>query len=70
VSSVLSDLTYDQIKQHRGEVEDLVKSDLNLHFKDRGLDCEGFLLGEIRYPKQYQSQPQYGQNLDQAITSS
>lgn len=47
VSSVLSELTYDQIKQHRGEVEELVKSDLNLHFKDRGLDCEGFLLGEV-----------------------
>ena len=47
VSSVLSELTFDQIKQHRGEVEDLVKSDLNLHFKDRGLDCEGFLLGEV-----------------------
>ena len=47
VSSVLSELTFDQIKQHRGEVEELIKSDLNLHFKDRGLDCEGFLLGEV-----------------------
>ncbi len=48
VSSVLSELTYDQIKQHRGEVEQLIKDDLNLQFKDRGLNCEGFLLGEIR----------------------
>lgn len=48
VSSVLSELTYEQIKQHRGEVEQLIKDDLNIQFKDRGLNCEGFLLGEIR----------------------
>jgi len=48
VSSVLSELSFEQIQQHRGEVEQLIKDDLNIQFKDRGIDCEGFLLGEIR----------------------
>lgn len=47
ITSVFSELTLEQIKHRRGEVEQLVKDDLNIHFKDRGLDCEGFLLGEV-----------------------
>lgn len=48
VSSVISALTLDQIKQHRNQVEDIVKDDLNQHFKDRGLNCEGFLLNRVK----------------------
>lgn len=48
IASLFSELTLDQIKQHRGEVENLVKQELHTYFKDRGLDCEGFLLSTVR----------------------
>lgn len=48
VSAVFSELTLDQIKQNRSQVEQIIKDDLNQHFKNRGLDCEGFLLSEIK----------------------
>lgn len=48
ISAVFAELTMDQIKNHRSEIENIVKDDLNHHFKDRGIDCEGFLLAEVR----------------------
>ncbi len=48
ISAVFSELTLDQIKQNRSQVEQIVKDDLNQHFKNRGLDCQGFLLSEIK----------------------
>jgi regulator of protease activity HflC (stomatin/prohibitin superfamily) len=48
ISSVFSGLSLDQIKQNRNAVEALVKEDLNHYFKDRGIDCEGFLLSEVK----------------------
>jgi regulator of protease activity HflC (stomatin/prohibitin superfamily) len=48
ISAVFAELTLDQIKQHRSKVEQIVKDDLNHHFKDRGLDCEGFLLAAVK----------------------
>lgn len=48
IASLFSELTLEQIKQHRGEVENLVKEELNTYFRDRGLDCEGFLLSSVR----------------------
>jgi len=48
IASLFSELTLEQIKQHRGEVENLVKQELNTYFVDRGLDCEGFLLSSVR----------------------
>jgi regulator of protease activity HflC (stomatin/prohibitin superfamily) len=50
VAAVFAELTMDQIKQHRSKVEQIVKDDLNHHFKDRGLDCEGFLLATVKKP--------------------
>lgn len=48
IAGIISDLTLDQIKQHRGEVENMVKEDLNKYFQDRGIDCEGFLLSSVK----------------------
>lgn len=48
IASVFSELTLDQIQKNRSQIEALVKDDLNQYFKDRGLDCEGFLLSEVR----------------------
>lgn len=47
ISAVFSQLTLDQIKQNRAQVEQMVRDDLNHNFRDRGLDCEGFLLSRM-----------------------
>ncbi len=47
IASVFSDLTMDQIKNNRSQLEALVKEDLGEHFEDRGLNCEGFLLSSV-----------------------
>ncbi|MFZ5376543.1 MAG: SPFH domain-containing protein [Patescibacteria group bacterium] len=47
ISAVFSDLTLDQVKAHRTRVEEIIRDDLNEHFKNKGLDCEGFLLSEV-----------------------
>jgi len=48
IASVFGEVTLDQIKKNRNQIESLVKDDLNLYFKDKGLNCEGFLLSEVR----------------------
>jgi regulator of protease activity HflC (stomatin/prohibitin superfamily) len=48
IAGLFSDFTLDQIKQHRNEVENIVKEELNRYFQDRGLDCEGFLLSSVQ----------------------
>lgn len=48
IASVFSGLTIDQVKQHRSQVENMVREDLNHYFADKGLNCEGFLLSEVR----------------------
>lgn len=48
ISAIFSELTLEQIKNQRSQVEQLVKQDLTEHFRTRGLDCEGFLLSEVR----------------------
>lgn len=48
VGTVFSDLTLDQIKQNRAQVENLMREELGKYFKDRGLDCEGFLLATVK----------------------
>jgi regulator of protease activity HflC (stomatin/prohibitin superfamily) len=49
IAAVFAELTLDQIKQNRSQIEQIVKDDLNQQFKDRGLNCEGFLLSEVKY---------------------
>jgi regulator of protease activity HflC (stomatin/prohibitin superfamily) len=48
ISAVFAELTLEQIKQNRGQVESIVKDDISQYFRDRGLNCEGFLLSEVR----------------------
>jgi regulator of protease activity HflC (stomatin/prohibitin superfamily) len=51
IAAVFSQLSLDQIKQNRTQVEQIVKDELNHQFKDRGLNCEGFLLSEVKHLK-------------------
>ncbi|OGJ37571.1 MAG: hypothetical protein A2383_00945 [Candidatus Pacebacteria bacterium RIFOXYB1_FULL_39_46] len=48
ISSVISEYTLDQIKNNRSQIEAIIRDDLSKHFRDRGLNCEGFLLSEVR----------------------
>ncbi|MFH2118216.1 MAG: SPFH domain-containing protein [Candidatus Paceibacterota bacterium] len=48
ISSVISEYTLDQIKNNRSQIESIIRDDLSKHFRDRGLNCEGFLLSEVR----------------------
>ena len=48
IASVFSNLTLDQIKYHRKEVEALVQQELQRYFEDKGLNCEGFLLSSVK----------------------
>ncbi len=48
IASVFSQLTLEEIKRNRTHVETMVKDDLNFQFRDRGLNCEGFLLSEVK----------------------
>lgn len=47
ISSVFAELTLDQIKHQRSQIENLVRDDLSQHFQNRGLECEGFLLSKV-----------------------
>jgi len=48
ISSVISEYTMDEIKNNRSQIESIIRDDINKHFHDRGLNCEGFLLSEVR----------------------
>lgn len=48
IAAVFSEVSLDQIKQHRAQVEQIMKDDLQHHFQNRGLECEGFLLSEVK----------------------
>lgn len=52
VARIFSNLTLDEIKQHRNQVENMVKDELLQYFADRGLECEGFLLSQVRVEKE------------------
>lgn len=48
IASIFGDLTLEQIQNKRSQIENQVREDLAKHFQDRGLNCEGFLLSEVR----------------------
>lgn len=51
ISAIINNYTLEEIKNNRSQVEAIIRDDLNKHFKDRGLDCEGFLLSEVKVIK-------------------
>lgn len=48
ISSVFSALTLDQIQNERPLIEKQLKEELNVEFQNKGLNCEGLLLSEIK----------------------
>lgn len=51
ISSVFSEFSVDEIRHQRKKIEEAVKDDLNKCFEDKGLNCEGFLLSEVKLLK-------------------
>ncbi|MBI4035077.1 MAG: hypothetical protein HY381_01615 [Candidatus Chisholmbacteria bacterium] len=56
ISAVFATLDIDQIKSARTQIEDHLKQELNHHFQEKGLNCEGVLLSEVRALKEEQTQ--------------
>lgn len=48
ISSVFSQFTVDEIGQHRRHIEEVLRDELNSSFEDKGLQCEGVLLSEVK----------------------
>lgn len=48
ISAVFSQLTINQITSNRTAIEQAVKEELSRQFADKGINCEGFLLSEVK----------------------
>lgn len=48
MAAIFSQLTVDEISENRTAVEEKVKQELSRHFANKGINCEGFLLSEVR----------------------
>lgn len=48
ISSVFAELELEQIKRFRSKIEEIIRDDLSKQFQDKGLNCEGFLLSEVK----------------------
>ncbi len=48
LSAIFSQLKTDQISANRNQIEQLVQKELSERFANKGLNCEGFLLSEIK----------------------
>ncbi len=52
LSAIFASLDINQIKSSRTQIESLLKEELNQHFQEKGLRCEGVLLSEVRAMKE------------------
>lgn len=48
MASIFSQFTSNEIKSQRTKIEAILKEELSREFKDKGLNCEGVLLSEVR----------------------
>jgi regulator of protease activity HflC (stomatin/prohibitin superfamily) len=48
ISAIFSKMTIEEITSQRTELEQGVKNELLHYFEDKGINCEGFLLSEVR----------------------
>ncbi len=56
ILSVISEVTYDQLISYRSQIEQKIKEEIDKGFKDKGLDCEGFLFSEVHKSQHKKSQ--------------
>lgn len=48
IARIFSELSLEEIKSNRSLVESTIKDHLAKEFQNKGLDCEGFLLSEVK----------------------
>jgi len=48
IASLFTKLTITEIKQNQAQIENQLKDDLNIDFQDKGLNCEGVLISEVK----------------------
>ncbi|MFC1653441.1 SPFH domain-containing protein, partial [Patescibacteria group bacterium] len=48
IASAVSKFTSEEIRSDRTKVENQLKSDINKEFANKGLNCEGVLLSDVR----------------------
>lgn len=48
MAAVFASLTTQEIKSNRTGIENALKEEINSYFKDKGLNCEGILLSQVR----------------------
>ncbi|PWU23603.1 hypothetical protein C5B42_02460 [Candidatus Cerribacteria bacterium 'Amazon FNV 2010 28 9'] len=48
IAAVFASLTTDEIKANRTSIESALKEEINSYFHDKGLNCEGILLSQVR----------------------
>lgn len=48
IARIFSDLSLEEITRNRHGVENLLKEELDQYFEDKGLECEGFLLSQVK----------------------
>lgn len=58
IASICSEVTLDQISAHRTTLENNLKEELNKHFSEKGLLCEGVLLSSVEEQKKTEEKRQ------------
>lgn len=48
IAALFANCTVEQIRRERTSIENMIKEELSQHFADKGLNCAGFLLSEVR----------------------
>ncbi len=52
MAAVFASLTTQEIKSNRTTIENALKEEINSYFHDKGLNCEGVLLSQVRVKKE------------------
>lgn len=48
IAALFANFTVEQIRRERTSIENMIQQELSQHFSDKGLNCAGFLLSEVR----------------------
>lgn len=48
IAALFANFTVEQIRRERTNIENIIKEELSRHYSDKGLNCAGFLLSEVR----------------------
>lgn len=75
IAAVFASLTTQEIKSNRTSIENALKEEINSYFHDKGLNCEGVLLSQVRLVDDHRKektliQPEASVSLEQGVPVS